>query len=87
MPIRSDRSEYRGACQPSNRTSVSEMASAVVCGSLFLAVLILAGYAVYQCMERQGQKLLDGPVWHELLDIWSLSVSPIEAPMNSAMRS
>jgi hypothetical protein len=72
MPIRSDRCGNCGATMTSNQISIGEMASEVLCGTLLLAVLILAGYAAYQCMERQGQKLLDGPLWHEPLDTWSL---------------
>jgi hypothetical protein len=48
------------------------MASEVVCGSLLLAVLTLAGYAAYQWIERQDQRFLDYPVWHEPLDSWRL---------------
>lgn len=55
MPIRSDRCEFCGACPLSSRAAIWENASVVVCGSLFLAVLILVGYAVYQWIERQDQ--------------------------------
>lgn len=48
------------------------MATAVVCGSVLLAVLMLAGYGTYQWIERQEHRLLDYPVWHEPLNDWSL---------------
>jgi hypothetical protein len=72
MPLRSDRCNNCDASLTSNQISIREMASEVVCGCLLLAVFILAGYAAYQCTDRQGQKLLDGPVGHEPLDLWSL---------------
>jgi hypothetical protein len=72
MSIRSDRCEYCGACLRSNRIAIWERVSEVVCGSLLLAVLTLSGYVAYQLIERQEQRFLDSPVWHEPLDSWRL---------------
>jgi hypothetical protein len=72
MPIQNDRCEHCGASLTSNRNSIWETAAAVVGGSLLLAVLMLAGYGTYQWIDRQEQRFLDYPVWHEPLDSWSL---------------
>jgi hypothetical protein len=72
MPVRSDRFDNCGAKLTSNQISIWEKASAVFCGSLFQAVRILAGYSASQWIERQEQRFLDYPVWHDSLDSWSL---------------
>jgi hypothetical protein len=46
-----------------------EMAANVICGSLLLAVLTLAGYVSYRWMERHVT--FNHPIWHEPLDDWS----------------
>jgi hypothetical protein len=68
-PIRSDRCEHCGAWLSWTRISIRETAANVVCGSLLLAVLTLAGYAASQWIEREGSILQT--VWHEPLEDWS----------------
>jgi hypothetical protein len=58
MPIRSDRCEGCGASLQSPRTSIREMASEVACGSLLLAVLIVAGYAFTTVWNARGKSFL-----------------------------
>ena len=68
-PIRSDRCERCGAWLSWHRISIRETAANVVCGSLLLVVLTLAGYAAFQWMERECTFFQT--VWHEPLDDWS----------------
>jgi hypothetical protein len=68
-PIRSDRCEHCGAWLNWPQISIRETAANVVCGSLLLAVLTLAGYASSQWIEREGSILQ--AVWHEPLEDWS----------------
>ena len=68
-PIRSDRCEHCGAWLSWPRISIRETAANVVCGSLLLAVLTLAGYAASQWIEREGAMFQT--VWHEPLEDWS----------------
>jgi hypothetical protein len=70
MPIPSNLCESCGVCLQSNRTSIAEIVSGLVCGSLLLAVLTLAGYAASQWLDRQEQRFLDYPIWNEPLDSW-----------------
>lgn len=72
MLFQNDRCGHRAAGLTSNRTSSREIAVAVVCGGLLLAVLMLAGYVAIEWMERHGFKVFEDPVWHEPLDSWSL---------------
>jgi len=41
----------------------------VVCGSLLLAVLVLAGFVAYRWIDRGD--FFENPTWHEPLDDWS----------------
>jgi len=68
-PIRSDRCEHCGAWLNWPQISIRETAANVVCGSLLLAVLTLAGYAASRWIEREGSILQT--VWHEPLEDWS----------------
>jgi hypothetical protein len=65
MPIRNDRCSCCGSNLTSNRTSIWEKTAAVVCGSMLVAVLMLAGYGTYRWIERREHRLFDYPVWHE----------------------
>jgi uncharacterized paraquat-inducible protein A len=53
LPNRSDRCEHCGASLKPNRMCCWEVAVALACASLLLAVFTLAGYAFYQW--EQGQ--------------------------------
>ena len=68
-PIRSDRCEHCGAWLNWPRISIRETAANIVCGSLLLAVLTLAGYAASQWIEREGAMFKT--VCHEPLEDWS----------------
>lgn len=72
MPTRSNRCDLCGASLTSNQISIWEKLAAIVCGSVLLAVLTVAGYGTYQWLERQEHRVLDYPVWHEPLDYWSI---------------
>jgi hypothetical protein len=68
-PIRSDRCERCGAWLSWTRISIRETAENVVCGSLLLAVLVLAGFVAYRWIDRGA--FFENPIWHEPLDDWS----------------
>jgi len=68
-PIRSDRCEHCGAWLSWPRISIRETAANVVCGSLLLAVLVLAGFVAYRWIDRGA--LFENPIWHEPLEDWS----------------
>ena len=68
-PIRSDRCEECGASLNSAGIPVMEMAANVICGSLLLAALTIAGFVSYRWMERHVT--FDHPIWREPLDDWS----------------
>jgi len=72
MPIRNDRCARCCANLSSNQTSIWEQIAAVVCGSVLLVVLMLAGFGTYQWIERQENRLFDSPVWHEPFTYLSL---------------
>jgi hypothetical protein len=67
--IRSDRCEHCGAWLSWHRISIRETAVDVVCGSLLLAVLVLAGFVAYRWIDRGA--LFENPIWHEPLEDWS----------------
>jgi hypothetical protein len=68
-PIRSDRCERCGAWLSRHRIPIRETAENVVCGSLLLAVLVLAGFVAYRWIDRGA--FFENPIWHEPLDDWS----------------
>jgi hypothetical protein len=72
MPFQSDHRDHHDARLTSTRTSIWEVTTAVVCGSLFLAVFVLAGYIAYRLVEREGHRVFDHLQWHQPLDSWSL---------------
>ena len=71
-PVWDDRCEHCGARLSSVRVPIRETVAEVICGSLLLTVLTLAGYFAYQWMEREGHRIFVYPVWHEPRDDWSL---------------
>ena len=68
-PIRSDRCEHCGANLNPPGISVMEMATNVICGSLLVAALTLAGFVSYRWMECHIT--FDHLIFHEPLDDWS----------------
>jgi hypothetical protein len=44
-------------------------AANTICGSLLLAVLVLAGFVAYRWIDRGA--LFENPIWHEPLEDWS----------------
>jgi hypothetical protein len=72
VPTRSNRCELCGARLTSNQISIWEKVAAIVCGSVLLAVLMVAGYGTYQWLVHQEHRLLDDPVWHEPFTYLSL---------------
>ena len=68
-PIRSDRCEHCGAWLNWPQISIRETAANVVCGSLLLAVLVLAGFVAYRWIDRGA--FFENPIWHEPLEDWS----------------
>lgn len=72
MSFQIDHCNHRDARLTSTRTSVWEVNTAVVCGSLFFAVFVLAGYLAYRLVEREGHRVFDHRQWHQPLDSWSL---------------
>jgi hypothetical protein len=72
MPNRNDRCENCGRSPKPDRTSCWEVATALACASLLLAVFTLTGYALYQWSERQEHGFVDFPFWFEPLDNWSI---------------
>ena len=69
---RSDRCEFCGASLRSARLSIGEMIANILCYTLLLTVLTLAGYIADKLLEREGHEFFEQPVWHEPLDSWSL---------------
>jgi hypothetical protein len=46
-----------------------EIVANTICGSLLLAVLVLAGFFAYRWIDRGA--FFENPIWHEPLDDWS----------------
>jgi putative effector of murein hydrolase LrgA (UPF0299 family) len=49
--------------------SIWEIVANTICGSVLLAVLVLAGFVAYRWIDREGSILQT--VWHEPLEDWS----------------
>jgi hypothetical protein len=71
-PVRDDRCEHCTVRMNSARSSIWELAAAVLCVSLWLTVLMYSGWVAYQWMDREGHRSVNDPGWHEPLDDWSL---------------
>ena len=46
-----------------------EIVANTICGSVLLAVLVLAGFIAYRWIDRGD--FFENPTWHEPLDDWS----------------
>ena len=68
-PIRSDRCEHCGTILTADPISMWEIVANTICGSLLLAVLVLAGFVAYRWIDRGD--FFENPTWHEPLDDWS----------------
>jgi len=68
-PIRSDRCEHCGTILTENPISMWEIVANTICGSVLLAVLVLAGFVAYRWIDRGA--LFENPIWHVPLEDWS----------------
>jgi hypothetical protein len=75
VPERDDRCERCGRSPRSILRLIVELAAITFCGCVLLTVLTVAATVACRWMDRidrEGHRLLDGPVWHEPLDDWNL---------------
>ena len=54
------------------RPSIREVIVTTVGGCLLAVMLVSACWITEQCIQREGQRILDNMVWHEPLDSWRL---------------
>ena len=68
-PIRSDRCEHCGTILTADPISMWEIVANTICGSVLLAVLVLAGFVAYRWIDRGT--FIENPIWHLPLEDWS----------------
>jgi hypothetical protein len=49
--------------------SIWEIVANTICGSVLLAVLVLAGFVAYRWIDRGA--FFENPIWHVPLEDWS----------------
>jgi hypothetical protein len=68
----SDACPFCGARVYASRTTTKDVASTVLCSILVLAIAIPAAWATEQCLEREGQKVVNHMmIWQDPIESWN----------------